>query len=174
MAAKTEIHLYDSNTGMYLESFSSFREAERIKGWYRGAISDALKRRFKSRNGILCSTIRYDVYPGFVEVEKLVEEPEKSECKSNTRFLSKSLTEQELRQKHDMFFMVKNYVENIPVGRFVDETQMLRDLGILGKPRYRDAIMRPELKEYKGKVDGTTYYGSIESIKKLKSEGVLQ
>jgi ribosomal protein L37E len=84
------------------------------------------------------------------------------------------LSEEQLRQKHDMFFMVFSYVKKIPTGKYVEESQMLRELSIIGKPRYRDSISRPELKEYRGKVDGTIYYGELQSIKKLKNEGVLQ
>jgi hypothetical protein len=84
------------------------------------------------------------------------------------------ITENELREKHDMFFRIQAFVKKIPDGRFIDESSLLRELSLIGKPRYRDALSRPELKDFKGRVDGVYYYGSHNSIKKLKSEGVLQ
>lgn len=84
------------------------------------------------------------------------------------------ISENELRQKHDMFFIIFTHVKQIPIGKYIEESQLLKELGLYGKARYRDAISRSELKDYKGKVDGTVYYGSVESISKLKSEGVLQ
>ena len=84
------------------------------------------------------------------------------------------ISEDELRCKHDMFFIILSYVKNISGGSFIEETKMLKELTLYGKPRYRDAISRAELKAYKGKVDGTVYYGHPDSIHKLKSEGILQ
>jgi hypothetical protein len=88
--------------------------------------------------------------------------------------LSGILTEADLRNKHDMYFIIHRHVQKIPVGKFLEENQMLKDLGFYGKPRSKDAVSRPELKQYRGKVDGTVYFGHPESIRKLKQEGVLQ
>ena len=83
------------------------------------------------------------------------------------------ISETDLRRKHDMFYIILAFVKKIQIGKFIEESQMLKEVGLYGKPRYRDAISRVELKDYKGKVDGTTYYGHSESIQKLKNEGVL-
>ena len=83
------------------------------------------------------------------------------------------LSEAQLRERHDMFFIIMTYLQKIQKGMFIEESQMLKDLGLYGKARYREALSRLE-KEYRGKVDGTIYYSNPESISKLKSEGVLQ
>jgi hypothetical protein len=84
-----------------------------------------------------------------------------------------SITEQELRQKHDMFFNILKRVKEISKGWFIEENKLLKELSYQGKPRYKDALAKEELKPYRGKVDGTTYYGHPDSIAKLKQEGVL-
>jgi hypothetical protein len=83
------------------------------------------------------------------------------------------VSEAVLRQKHDMFFIIQNRLKQIPKGFYMEESQLLKDLGLYGKPRYKDALARVE-KDYRGKVDGSIYYGHPESIRKLKNEGVLQ
>lgn len=91
-----------------------------------------------------------------------------------TEPLLSTLSEADLRKKHDKYFIVMSFLKDIPDGRFIDESTMLRQLSLYGKPGYREAISRPELKDFRGKVDGVIYYGSANSIKKLKQEGVLQ
>ncbi len=174
MGAITEIHLYRESTGDYIKTYNSFSELEKEHNLYRGKVYESLVKGRKLGqigNDLIVSKIKYDAYPKMGEVRNI-------EVKDNEQIQIKSpimtLTEEQLRQKHDMFFMVFSYIKRIPIGKFVEESQMLRELGLLGKPRYRDALIRIELKEHKGKVDGVVYYGHSESIKKLKQEGVLQ
>lgn len=181
MKQAIKTYVYELGTGKFLAEKKSYGEVERELGLSHGFVYDALRRangKIASRN-VVVSTTKYDVFPieNFPNMQKFnkvfkVDNPIVEEVKSQV--VAITLTEEQLRQKHDMFFMVFTYVKAIPPTKFVEEGQLLRELGLLGKPRYRDAISRQELKEYKGKVDGTVYYGSIESIKKLKSEGVLQ
>lgn len=84
------------------------------------------------------------------------------------------VSEAQLRKKHDKFFIIMTFLNGIPEGNFIEEAQMLKELKLLGKPGYREVLTREEIKPYKGKVDGTVYYGSTKSINKLKTEGVLQ
>jgi len=172
-----EIHLYDSNTGQFIQTYRSQRELERSRGLYRGAITDNLRGRNTIK--ILVSRIKYEVHPKFSNgAQPVITEPIHpakaviNESIQPTR--ANTLSEDELRKKHDMFFMIHSFVSNIPEGRFVEEPVMLRQLGLLGKPRYREALSRAELKDFRGKVDGVIYYGSAISIRKLKQEGVLQ
>lgn len=159
-----EIHLYDSRTKEYKRSFVSQSEAEHELGLYRGEVRDILNNR-NNRKNLLLSNKKADIFPGA------------SDSNSKKELTSKPgnmLSEDELRKKHDMFFMILTFVKDMPGGMYIDEPSMLRQLSLYGKPRYREALSRPELKDHKGKVDGVIYYGSVNSIKKLKSEGVLQ
>jgi hypothetical protein len=167
-----EIHLYDSETGQFIQTYPSQKELERSRGLYRGAITDNLRRKNGLHNKILVSRIKYDVHPKFSGEPPRNTQVVISESIQPTK--ANTLSEDELRKKHDMFFMIHSFVSNIPEGRFVEEPVMLRQLGLLGKPRYREALSRAELKDYRGKVDGVIYYGSAISIRKLKQEGVLQ
>lgn len=147
--------------GSYNSEYKSMREAERSLGLYRGAVVDLMKR--KSPGGKYVFS--------FVKLDKsLMVLPSQEETEQPGQLL----TETDLRQRHDLFFMILSYLQKICEGKFIEEGAMLRTLGLVGKPRHRDALSRPELKDYKGRVDGVTYYGSVESIKKLKREGVLQ
>lgn len=161
---KEEIHIYDPASLVYLRSYPSKMAGEMGERLYRGAMTDAMKHGGKIGN-TLVSLIKADIFPGTPPMREV----KRKEINGIGVF-----TEGQLREKHDMFFMVYSYVSKIPKGSYIEEIHMLKELGLLGKPRYRDAISRHELKENKGRVDGVNYYGHIESIKKLKSEGVLQ
>jgi hypothetical protein len=163
-----EIHQYDSETGAYIKSFPSQNVAEKELHMYRGAIADILKRKITRPGMKLFSKVKYDVYPEFTPSNFVTSTPAAKIPAGTT------ITEQQLREKHDMFFQIMTYVQRIPCGRFIEEGQMLRELAIAGKPHYKDCLGRPELKNFRGKVDGTVYYGPEDSIKKLKGEGVLQ
>lgn len=169
MKKGNEVHLYHSDTGVYIKTYSSNTQFERENGLYRGAIREYLNGRRKTFP-LLISTARYDIHPDIAGLPATdIESPP-----SPSMAIANTLSEDELRRKHDMFFMIYTFVKNIPDSRFVEESGMLRQLGLLGKPRYREALSRPELKEYKGRVDGVTYYGTQASVRKLKQEGVLQ
>jgi hypothetical protein len=180
MKQAIKTYLYELGTGKFLEEKESYGAVERMLEIPKGTVYDVLRRgngRIASRNVVVSKT-KYDVFPieNFPNLQKYnkVFKVDKSTILQEVKTPEITMSEEQLRQKHDMFFMVFTYVKAIPPTKFVEEGQLLRELGLVGKPRYRDAITRPELREYKGKVDGTVYYGSIESIKKLKSEGVLQ
>ena len=159
-----EIHLYDLATGKYVKSYNSQSQLENELGLYRGATGDFFRGKMKR---ILISKEKHEVHPLFDGMQVVIP----TTAKEQTTGL---LSEEELRQKHDMFYQIYGFVRNIPDGKFAEETSMLRQLALLGKPRYREALSRPDLKPYRGKVDGMTYYGSQNSIQKLKGEGVLQ
>lgn len=160
-----QVHLYDSYTGVFIESYSSMRELERAQGLFRGKVRDIINKN-PEKGKLLVSFIKYDVHPLFAREETSNAPEPLSELKT--------LTEDELKMKHDLFTKILGFIKEIPGGRFIDEATMLRSLGLYGKPRYREALSRPELKDMKGRVDGVTYYGPAEGIKKLKQEGVLQ
>lgn len=167
-----EIHKYDIQSGKHSGVFPSFGIFEKEHGLYRGSVRDILKYNGGKRNNILISIERHDIHPLYngVPLNKLIEPIKVKDERPKENLLS----EDELRIKHDMYYMIQIYLNGMPDGKFVEESAMLRQLSLLGKPRYREALSRHELKEYKGRVDGVTYYGSPASIKKLKSEGILQ
>lgn len=162
------VHYYDPVTGKYVKSYDSFADLEREHGLYRGAVSEILKGKCKKREGQV-SLEKHDVHPLFSKAEPVTELP--TPPKINNEGL---LSEAELRKKHDMFYQILSFVKGLPEGKYVEETSMLRQLTLFGKPRYREALTREDLKQFKGKVDGTVYYGNPNSIQKLKREGVLQ
>ena len=157
--------MYDNQTGEYIKSYNSQGEIEAEYHLYRGAVGDILKGQGKGK--ILISRTKYDKYP--IENVPAVETKESNQIKPVNM-----LSEDDLRKKHDMFFMIQHFIAAIPTGKYIDEPTMLRQLSLVGKPRYREALSRPELKDNRGRVDGVIYYGSVVSIKKLKQEGVLQ
>jgi len=79
----------------------------------------------------------------------------------------------DLRKKHDKFYMIFEEVKKIKKDEFIEETELLKMLGIFAKPGYRAAIDNPALKKYKGKADGVVYYGHPESIMELRREAIL-
>ena len=86
---------------------------------------------------------------------------------------TKYITEDQIRQRHDMFYKLKKALESINAGEFIEEQKVLKQLGMWGKPGYRSAVEANEIKAYRGKADGTVYYGHPERIQALKEEGVL-
>jgi hypothetical protein len=174
----TTVYLYDLTTGAYVDERPSYAEAERKYGLHKNAVYDALRRGkgILAKANLVASRTKYDVFPidTLPNLQRINRIIEVKEPVADVKTPSTLLTEEQVRQRHDMFFMIISFVNRIPNGNFVEEGQLLRELGLLGKPRYREALSRPELREHKGKVDGTTYYGSTESIRKLKQEGVLQ
>lgn len=83
------------------------------------------------------------------------------------------VTEQQLHERHDMLYRIMLELEKIPEGAYIEESVLLKKLGILGKPGYRSAVEHPDLKKYKGKVDHVVYYGHPESIERNKTKGLL-
>lgn len=168
------IHYYDPTTGKYVKSYDSFADLEREQGWYRGAVSEILKGK-NNKKKPLVSLEKYDINPFFAGTEhgpepEIIPAWKPVPLKGSDGMLS----EAELRKKHDMFYQILSFVKGLPEGKYVEETSMLRQLTLFGKPRYREALSREDLKQFKGKVDGTVYYGNPNSIQKLKREGVLQ
>jgi hypothetical protein len=156
------VHHYDNHTGVFIQSFPSFTEAEAQLKLYRGAVKDYLIS--KSPNPkMLFSREKYDVHPLKAGTTEAI-------IPTQTIML----TEADIRRKHDKVFAIRTFIAEIPAGKFIEEGAMLRSLGMFGKPGYRDALKQPELTEHRGRADGVVYYGSIQSIRTMKTEGVLQ
>ena len=82
------------------------------------------------------------------------------------------LSENELRMKHDLFFIVKENAEKLEKGVYLPEPEFIRFSNLKGAG-YRAALDHPSFNEYKGKAGGVTYWSNKESIYKMKKEGVL-
>jgi len=170
MEQAQKVHLYDFETGDYVKPFESLSALEKELHLYRGAAGDILSGRTRKPK-VLISFEKADKYPGKVPESIIISG---KPIKEKDPIPASLLSEEDLRKKHDMYFMILSFLKEIPAGKFIDESTMLRQLSLYGKPRYREALARPEIHEHKGKADGVIYYGAISSIKKLKSEGVLQ
>lgn len=167
-----EVYQYDPQSKKLIRKFDTQRDAERELGLYRGAILDYIRNGIK-KDKYLFSNIKYDLFPDLPKRTLNIKEILTNEPSPVGEIIS-SLSEKELRKKHDKYFIILSFLKEVPDGRYIDELSMLRQLSLYGKPGYREAVSRPELKGYKGKVDGVVYYGSVNSINKLKQEGVLQ
>jgi ssDNA-binding Zn-finger/Zn-ribbon topoisomerase 1 len=82
-------------------------------------------------------------------------------------------SESDLREKHDMMFRLKKFLQALPRGEFIEEVELLKELCMFRKPGYKQAVEHPDIKPHRGKADGTIYYGHPDSIRTLKQEGVL-
>ena len=83
------------------------------------------------------------------------------------------LTEDELRRKYDVFYIVKQAADKLRVGVFVPESEFARQAGLRGQQGSRMALDNPELNRYHGKAGGTVYWSHPDSITKMKKETIL-
>ena len=174
---KNNLYVYDETTKKLVNEFPSFSAAEREFCLRNNWFVDYFRGKAQNRLPYLYSRIKADEYPESILVSKREiskEMPKKEEEVKKILPPSVTLSEDQLRKKHDMYYMIFTYLRQLKEKQYIEETQMLRDLGLISKPRLRDALNRPELKEYRGKADGVIYYGQPGSIKHLKSEGILQ
>jgi hypothetical protein len=171
----TKVYVY-KETGEFFDEFDSFRQAEETLGLYRNLIYEYLRglRKYPVK-GFVFSKHKAEIFPGEILKKREVVKPKNNqkiiipETNGNIQFLS----EADLRKKHDMFFILKSELNILQKGQFIEETKLIRKIGLWGKPGFRTVIDAPEVKLYKGKADGVIYFGHPESINKLKNEGVL-
>lgn len=155
---KKQVYGYNQ-AGELIHEFKSTADAERSLGLYTGSVSEYITKHKRPYKGVLWG---YEKRNG-TDLKK-VPQPSQS---------FNYMNENELKQKHDQFTILMNEVKKIPEGRFIEESQILRKAGLWGKPGYRSTSDRPEFKQFRGKADGTVYFGHEKSIQKLKMEGVL-
>lgn len=90
--------------------------------------------------------------------------------KPNGRFTT--LTEQDLRRKHDGVFRVTEAAKAIPEGQFITEADFISSLNLRGG--YRAILERKDFELYRGRADGGVYYWAHpKSMQKMKNERVL-
>jgi len=101
---------------------------------------------------------------------KIGEEQEQPAAKP----INQGISEAQLRAKHDNKYKVNAAVRKLKPGNFIPESEFLRLADIKPGAGYRTAIDAEEFQKYKGKAGGVIYWSSMDSILKLKNEGVLQ
>ena len=90
------------------------------------------------------------------------------------------LSELELRQKHDVKYIIKQAALKLPPpngkgeGTFVTENEFIKQCNIQSQSGFRLSLAGEEFSAYKGKAGGVTYWAHPESITKMKNEGILR
>jgi len=83
------------------------------------------------------------------------------------------LSEEQLRAKHDIRFIVASKLKELKPGTYLTRSEFIQFCGIRPGQGYSDVLEHPNYDSYHGKVSGVIYFSHPDSIKKLKSEGVL-
>ena len=83
------------------------------------------------------------------------------------------LTEAQLRSMYDIRFIVATKCKELKAGVFLSRAEFVQFCGIRPGQGYTDVINHPDYDAFRGKVAGQVYYSHPDSIRKLKSEGVL-
>ena len=83
------------------------------------------------------------------------------------------LTEAQLRAKYDVRFIVATKCKELKPGVYLTKSEFINFCGISPGQGYTDVISHPDYDAFRGKVSGQVYYSHPDSIRKLKSEGVL-
>jgi hypothetical protein len=80
------------------------------------------------------------------------------------------INEAQLRQKHDIGYIINQKLLELKPGSFYTESEFVKMCNIRGAYRtYLDGLT-----DYRGKASGITYYAHPDSIRKMKMEGILQ
>ena len=83
------------------------------------------------------------------------------------------LTEAQLRAKYDIRFIVATKCKELKQGVYLTRAEFVKFCGIRPGQGYTDVINHPDYDVYRGKAGGDVFYSHPDSIKKLKSDGVL-
>lgn len=83
------------------------------------------------------------------------------------------LTEAQLRSMYDIRFIVATKCKELKIGVFLSRAEFVQFCGIRPGQGYTDVINHPDYDAFRGKVAGQVYYSHPDSIRKLKSEGLL-
>lgn len=95
------------------------------------------------------------------------------ELSGNPEQQAVGLTEAQLRAKYDIRFIVGSKCKELKQGVYLSRAEFVKFCGIRPGQGYTDVINHPDYDAYRGKAGGDVFYSHPESIKKLKSEGVL-
>lgn len=95
------------------------------------------------------------------------------ELSGNPEQQAVGLTEAQLRAKYDIRFIVATKCKELKSGVFLTRAEFVKFCGIRPGQGYTDVINHPDYDAYRGKAGGDVFYSHPDSIRKLKSEGVL-
>ena len=83
------------------------------------------------------------------------------------------LSEEQLRAKHDVRFIIATKLKELKPGSFLSRSEFIQFCGIRAGQGYSDVLEHPNFDAYHGKAGGVVYFSHPDSIRKLKTEGVL-
>ena len=84
------------------------------------------------------------------------------------------ISESELRQKHDLKFIIQQTADQTPKGSFIPEADFIKQSNIRNQQGFRQDIEDLQFRQYRGKAGGIVYWGHPDSIAKMKEEGILR
>lgn len=87
--------------------------------------------------------------------------------------VSKGLTIDQIRSKHDNLFIARKKVLQLKKDLFLTQPEFLSSCNF-ANTNYRNTIEQPEFSQYKGKAGSIIYWSHPDSIKQLKDESVLK
>ena len=80
---------------------------------------------------------------------------------------------EEIIRTHDVDELIKQGLKKLEKGTLLTEQEFVDICNLRGKP-YRSFIESPEMKIYKGKIDGTYYYGVPTDIEILRQKFIMR
>jgi hypothetical protein len=88
--------------------------------------------------------------------------------------VKKGLSIDQIRAKHDTHFIIAQAAARIEKDMFFTNSDFVAMCSFPGNSGYRDTLENSDFDKYKGKAGGMIYWGHPDSIKQLKTEGVLR
>jgi len=96
--------------------------------------------------------------------------PKNHECQPAKK-LGISITE--IIKTHDVDELLKQGLKKLERGTLFTESEFVDLSGLRGK-NYRTTLDSPEMRQYKGRIDGVTYYGVPSDIEDLKTRYIMR
>ena len=84
------------------------------------------------------------------------------------------ISEMELRQKHDVKYIVAKFAAQLKKDIYIPDNEFLRQCGVQNQVGFRSKIASADFSAYMGTASGITYWSHPESIAKMKNEGILR
>ena len=84
-----------------------------------------------------------------------------------------SVSEEDIRKKHDPYYQIERAAEGISEGIFYTEADFRSSVVKINTSVFRRPADNEMFAKYKGRAGSVVYWGHPERIKKLKEEGVL-
>ena len=95
-----------------------------------------------------------------------------------TKSKNMGITEEQLRQKHDVVYILSQVFKKIETeeeNTFYEKSDIIKLANLSpGYPGIGTVLESENFKKYSGKAGGTTYWGKSAAITKLKEEGIMR